>query len=74
MRVHKLYPYFFTFQDTQHVLDLLKLGPYNLCLTDGRMRSTSYTITADGMWLTNVQYFEKNSIENICREDEEWNE
>ena len=62
----------FVFQDTQPFMDLLTLGPYNRCLVDGRMRSSSYNLNEDGKWVNEVRYFEKNSIENICREEEEW--
>ena len=63
---------FVIFQDTQPFLDLKSLGPYNMCLADGRMRSRSYSLNEIGRWVTEVRYFEKNDVENICREDEEW--
>ena len=63
---------FIIFQDTQPFLDLKSLGPYNMCLADGRMRSRSYSLNEIGRWVTEVRYFEKNDVENICREDEEW--
>ena len=52
-------------------MDLLTLGPYNRCLVDGRMRSSSYNLNEDGKWVNEVRYFEKKSIENTCREEEE---
>ena len=56
----------------QPALDLLNVGPYNLCLPDGRMKSRFYKINEDGTWATDIHYFEIDSIENICSEDEEW--
>ena len=60
------------FQDTHPHMDLRVLGPYNLCLPDGRMKSRSYVLNEGGIWANKVQYFGENSVENICREDEEW--
>ena len=57
---------------TQPAQDLRNLGPYNLCLPDGRMKSRSYTLNEDGTWSTNIHYFETNSIENTCNEEDEW--
>ena len=53
-------------------MDLRVLGPYTLCLSDGRMRSQSYILNEDGTFVNKVHFFGENSIENICKVGEEW--